>query len=311
MSNQKKESEFPHRRRPWLAVFLSLVMPGLGQIYCGDMPRGIAVILVMTLFPLGWVGAMMINKSTPIAYCFIMWGIVLLAIVFAVIDAYRTARRTRFDYPLRDYNHWGLYLALIWIAGAGTIGYTAMVRENMFAAYRVPSLSMAPTIAYNDRVIANKLAYRHKKPQRGDVVLFNQPDHLRGYYVKRIVALGGDTVEIRNGELWINDQVLEREWIEKKTITTPKESLTGDVYWEINGDTRYQIFDVENPSREDVQPDNFGPVTVPEYQCFVVGDNRKYSFDSRNFGTLSLGALKGKQRFIYWPPKHWATISQN
>ncbi len=309
MNNQAIQSEYPHRRRPWLAVFLSLVMPGLGQIYCGDIVRGIVVILVMTMFPLAWIEAMMIDKPTPVAYCFIMWMIVLLAILLAAIDAYRQARRTRFDYQLKDYNRWTTYLALIWIGGAGTIGYAVMVRENMFEAFRVPSLSMAPTIAYNDRVIANKLAYRHKSPQRGDVVLFNQPNNLHGYYVKRIVALGGDTVEIRNGELLINGQALKREWIEKRTIFSPKESLAGNVYWETNGDARYQIFEVENPTREDVQSDNFGPVTVPEYQCFVLGDNRKYSYDSRNFGSLSLGALKGKQQFIYWPLKHWASIN--
>ena len=312
MMNRKTiQSEYPHRRRPGLAVFLSLMMPGMGHIYCGKITTGIVVMAMMAMFPLAWMEAMMIDKPTPAAYCAILWLIVLLAIVFAAIDSYRLARRTRFDYQLKDYNRWTTYLALIWIGGLGTIGYAVMVRENLFEAFRVPSLSMAPAIAYNDRVIANKRVYRHKQPQRGDVVLFKQPHNLHGNYVKRIVALGGDTVEIRDGELLINGQALEREWVEKRTITSPEGSLTGDVYWETNGEARYQVFITKQTCETfdlKPQPDSFGPVTVPKFHCFVMGDNRKYSYDSRQFGTLSLGALNGRFQSIYWPPKDWAEI---
>jgi signal peptidase I len=174
----------------------------------------------------------------------------------------------------------------------------------MFEAFRVPSHSMAPNIAFNDRVIANKLAFRRKSPQRGDVVLFDHPDTLRGHYVKRVVALGGDTVEIRDGELLINGQILERTRVAKKSLNTDKGKLEGDVFWETNGDAHYQIFISDRTSGKDLQPENFGPVTVPEYQCFVMGDNRNLSFDSRNFGSLSIGALRGKFKYVYWPLAH-------
>lgn len=309
MNTNKTESAYPHRRRPWLAVFLSLIMPGMGHIYCGNMVRGIVIILLMTLFPLGWIRAMMINKPTPIVYCFVMWAIVLLTIVLAAIDAYRLARRTRFDYQLKDYNRWTTYLALIWIGGAGTLGYAIMIRDNMFEPFRVPSLSMAPTIIYNDRIIANKLTYRKQDPKRGDVVLFNQPDNLRVNNIKRIVALGGDTVEMKEGQLFINGEVLERRLVEQRTIISPEESVTGDVFWETNGEARYQIFVSEKPWGKQMKPDNFGPMTIPDYHCFVLGDNRRCSYDSRHFGTLSLGALWGRDQYIYWPPPHWANIS--
>jgi len=308
MNTEVKESDHPNRRRPWTAVFLSLVMPGLGQIYCGDMANGIVFMLVMTMFPFVWVAGIM-HKDTPFWPCsIIMWGIILLATVFAAIDAFRRARRTRYDYQLKDFNHWGIYMALIWIAGAGTIGYTIMVRQNVFEAFRVPSHSMTPTIMAGDRLFASKLAFKSKRPKRGDVVLFSQPEHLSGNYIKRVVALGGDTVEIKDGQLLINGQSLARTWKEEKSLVTHQGAVNGDVFWETNDNVRYQIFLSKQASDRDTVTPDFGPVTVPDHHCFVLGDNRNRSMDSRSYGTLSYGALKGKFQTIYWPLGHRSKI---
>jgi len=295
------EENHPNRRRPWIAVFLSLVMPGLGQIYCGDIQNGIVIMLVIAVLSSCWVVGMMHEGTPALTFLLMMWGIILLATVFAAIDACRRARRTRYDYTLKDYNHWGIYLALIWIAGAGTLGYTAFVKTSLFEAFRVPNYSMAPTITAGDRLTASKIAYRKTDPKHGDVVLFKNPADRTMNYIKRIVALGGDTLEIRNGELLINDRALERQWVQKKTFAMGEEKLEGDVYWETNGDCRYQIIVSKGASDAAGGEQNFGPVTVPPYHCFVMGDNRNHSIDSRNFGSISLGAIKGKFQAIYWP----------
>jgi len=305
---EAQESNRSNRRRPWVAVFLSLAMPGLGQIYCGDIRSGIVIMLVIAVLSSCWVVGMMHEGTPALTFLLMMWGIILLATVFAAIDACRRARRTRYDYTLKDYNHWDIYLSLIWIAGAGTLGYTAFVKTNLFEAFRVPAWSMAPTIMAGDRLTASKIAYRKAEPKHGDVVLFKNPADRSMNYVKRIVALGDDTVEIRNGQLLINGRALERQWVRKKTFAMGKETLEGDVFRETNGDCRYQIFVSKETSDTAAGERDFGPVTVPPYHCFVMGDNRNRSIDSRNFGAISLGAINGKFQAIYWPYRNRAVL---
>jgi len=301
---EANEKNYPNRRKPWVAVFLTLVMPGLGQVYCGDITSGIVIVATIAMFSSLWIVGM-IHKSTPVLPFFaLMWGVVLIATVFAAIDAYRRARRTRYDYKRKDFNHWGIYLALIWIGGAGTIGYTAIIKLNMFNAFRISAASMAPTIMEGDRAIAAKMAYAGTNPERGDVVLFKDPKNRKINNIKRVVALSGDTLEVRNGKLLINDKPLETEWVEKKTILVDKKKVEGDVFWETNGNARYQIFIAKQKSEQG----NMASVKVPPYHCFVMGDNRNYSNDSRAYGALSFGAIEGKFRSIYWPYQRRANL---
>ena len=299
-----RETDYPNRRRPWIAVFLSLLMPGMGQIYCGSITNGLVLMLTVIMFSTMWMLIMIVDRvreGTPIAVSFVAWGFVLLATVVAAIDAYRRARRTRYDYVLKEYNNWGVYLGLLWICGAGTLGFTAIVKMNLFEAFRVPVNSMVPTMMAGDRAIANKMSYDHKNPEYGDVVLFKGPGNRRENYIKRVIALAGDTVEIKDCQLFINGKKLERKWVEKKMIQMGKQKVEGDVFLETNGNARYKIFISD-------QKKDFGPMTVPDYHCFLMGDNRNHSKDSRTFGSLSVGALKGQFTQIYWPLQHKATL---
>ena len=294
-----KETDYPNRRRPWIAVFLSLLMPGMGQIYCGSITSGLVLMLTVIMFSTMWMFIMIIDRvreGTPVAVSFVAWGFVLQATVVAAIDAYRRARRTRYDYQLKDYNNWAVYLALLWICGAGTFGFTAIVKMNLFEAFYIPVNSMAPTMMAGDRAIANKMSYSYNNPEYGDVVLFKNPENRKENYIERVVALGGDTVETKNGQLFINGQQLERQQVQ------------GDIFWEINNGAKYQILISKKTSGTENLDDNFGPITVPDYHCFLMGDNRNHSKDSRTFGSLSVGALKGQFMQIYWPLQHRATL---
>lgn len=306
-----RETDYPNRRRPWIAVFLSLLMPGMGQIYCGSIVEGLVLMLIVIMFSTLWIFGMIVDKvreGTPLAVFIMPWVFVLMATVIAAIDAYRRARRTRYDYTLKDYNRWDVYLVLLWICGAGTFGFTAIVKMNLYEAFFVPVNSMAPTIMANDRVFASKISYNFKTPQYGDVVLFKNPANRKINNIKRVVALGGDTVEIRDGQLLINGTVLEREKAGTKTVRVGEHFVEGEIYWECNGNARYQIFASEKEIEGKTLKSDFGPVAVPQYHCFVMGDNRNHSEDSRQYGTLSFGALKGQLKHIYWPPKHWVTL---
>lgn len=294
------------RRSPWAAAILSLIMPGLGQVYVGALAQGLVwmflcgILLVMGLsflsFPsaCSWTLGCLAELSS-----LVIW-------LAAAVDSRRLALRCKPDYELKDYNRWHVYVLLLFIGTGGLLAYALYVREQLVQPFRVPTPAMYPTILPKDRVIAVKTAYQTADPQRGDIVLFVYPDDRRIFYIKRVVALAGDTVEVKSGNLYVNGAELAREAIGAATVSFGKTTSTGGVFYENNNGARYRIFiSQEQPAAD------FGPITVPKYDCFVMGDNRNDSRDSRNFGPIAVTSLKGKFEYRYWPITgggHWGTI---
>ncbi len=141
----------------------------------------------------------------------------------------------------------------------------------------VPSKSMLPTIQVKDRLLVNKLIYHLEDPHRGDIMVFRPPYEIgaRDDYVKRLIAIPGDKVEIKKGNLYINNQVQQEP---------------------------YLVAEMDY---------NFGPVIVPPNSYFVMGDNRNNSFDSHLWGSwLTRDHLIGKAFAIYWPTNHLQTLTR-
>jgi len=127
--------------------------------------------------------------------------------------------------------------------------------------------SMQPNLYYDQQVMVEKVTYRlFHGPRRGDVVTFNLPDE-NGALIKRVVALPGETVEVRGGRVLINGRYLEEPWTTR---------LGGP---------------------------NYPQTVVPPLHIFVLGDNRPVSRDSRYFGLVPLDQVTGQAWFIYWPPE--------
>ena len=134
----------------------------------------------------------------------------------------------------------------------------------------IPSGSMLPTLQLQDRVMVNKFVYYFKEPQRGDVIVFHPPAVLNSKddYIKRVIGLPGESVEIKNHCVYINNKPLKEPYIAE-------------------------------PMNYD-----YGPVVVPQDSLFVMGDNRNHSFDSHMWNAwLSRDQIKGKAFVIYWPVK--------
>ncbi len=147
------------------------------------------------------------------------------------------------------------------------------VRPVVAAPFYVGSQSMVPTLEVWDRVLINKLAYDLEEPSRGDIVLFDSPEGGEEPLIKRVVALPGDSVELRRGHLFVNGERVSEPYLERKTCARglPKTC-------------------------------SFGPKTVPHGHVFVMGDNRTNSFDSRFFGSVPEANLIGEALFRFWPP---------
>lgn len=133
--------------------------------------------------------------------------------------------------------------------------------------YRIESHSMQPNFYEGEFILVNKLAYRLGSPERGDVLVFHNPNNLEEDYIKRIIGLPGDTVEIRDGLTFINGKPL----IEEYPINANSPSV------------------------------NFNPIVVEPDNLFVMGDNRPQSQDSRVFGQLDENLIVGKAWVRVWP----------
>jgi signal peptidase I len=193
------------------------------------------------------------------------------------------------------------------------------IRTFIIQAFKIPSGSMKPTLLIGDHLLVNKFAFgikipfidkflvQFKKPERGDVVVFKWPEDESKDFIKRVIGVAGDTIEIKNDQLYVNDKKVEKTLVDKNTKhqliveCNDNEVSNADVYEEIIGNKKHKI--LVQPDRK--KNENFGPVKVPENAIFVMGDNRDNSADSRYWGYVKLEKIKGKALIIYWSWPHW------
>jgi signal peptidase I len=278
------------RRKPWDALSLSAILPGLGQIYCGDFVAGMLWMGASISLLVAAIVALMIDAGK----FGLMVGGALLAVEIVLwaanmVVTWKRAKNSPPDYPLREFNRWYIYLVYFLIAGVGTAAGAAFVlRERVVQAFVVPTGSMSPTIDPGDRLIALKEVFLDRDPQRGELVVFRNPEKRRMFYVGRVIATAGDTIEWReNGDVLVNDEVLERA-----PGAGPGE------FTEENGGSRYRIRLA--PAAKPGGPVRSGRVVVPPHHGFVLGDNRSASRDSRHYGPLPYANLHAKPVAKLW-----------
>lgn len=158
-----------------------------------------------------------------------------------------------------------------------------VIRTFVVQAFKIPSESMVKTLLVGDHLLASKFSYgikvpfthtyiyKGEDPVKGDIIIFEYPNDPSVDYIKRIVGTPGDTIEVRNKQLFRNGEPVKESFI------------------------RFTEPDRIQPVR-----DNFGPVTVPADKYFVMGDNRDNSMDSRFWGFVDRSAIRAKAWRIYW-----------
>jgi signal peptidase I len=168
-----------------------------------------------------------------------------------------------------------------WTEAIKTIALSAVlafgIRSFVAEARYIPSGSMLPTLQINDRLIIDKISYNFRSPDRGDIIVFSPTDALKQQkfkdaFIKRLIGLPGDKVEVKEGKVYVNNQPLKENYIEEK------------------------------PNY------NFGPVTVPPNQFLVLGDNRNNSYDSHYWGFVPRDRIIGRAVVRFWPPNRVGEI---
>ena len=147
-----------------------------------------------------------------------------------------------------------------------------LVLQTTIQSSIVVGSSMEPGLNDGQRLIVNKAVYHFRSPNRGDVVIFHSPSAYKTDYIKRVIGLPGDTIEIRHGVVSVNGNPLDESYIK----AAPNYS--------------------------------YGPVTVPEGNYFVLGDNRNNSNDSHTGWTVPQQSIIGKAWLSIWPPGDWGTV---
>jgi signal peptidase I len=258
-------------RKWWVAGLLSLFEPGLGQIYNGQARKGIIIILLQLLL----VPLLMLSLNS--SYVFIYLGVMIFATlvyyIIVVSDAVNCARNIGNKYQLKKYNKIMIYIAIVVLLTIFSTSVKLLVRNNYVQAFKIPAGSMEPTLLIGDHILVDR-QMSARNPKRGDLVIFEYPEDPSKDFVKRVVAVGGDIVAIRDKELYINNSPVKESYSVHKELDVIQAS--------------------QNPR------DNYGPETVPTGSYFMMGDNRDRSYDSRFWGFVEKSKIKGTVRNIYW-----------
>jgi signal peptidase I len=278
-------------RRPIVAMFMSLLLPGFGQLYNGEVNKAIwlflafaflsvpGVALVALYLPDGW---MMPALVLALAAALSLW-------LYGMADAWRQAR-ARPDYRPERWQTSGMYLLVLVVCNGLALPLLIdYVRTHQVESFRIPSTSMEPTVLQGDVLFADK---RYNCPgckqgiRRGDIAIFTYPNNRTLKYIKRIVALPGDRVQLRGDEVRVNG-----------TPLTPPGAANdiGASRVESEDQRRWQIL----PGPSGATPADVDMV-VPPGQVFVLGDNRSTSVDSRKFGTVPMQDVVGRARQLWF-----------
>lgn len=188
------------------------------------------------------------------------------------------------------------YLTLISLS----VALALFMKWSLVSVYRIPSKSMSPNLLPGDFVLVNKAAYGFKftpvsrpigatAPAIGDIVLLKLNEASGTYYIKRILGLPKDVIEIKSGLLFVNGQALVTEKHPDQTDAT--------ALFEVFSET-YQGRSWSTLRSQDYSKKNYGPITVPDEHYFVLGDNRDSTEDSRQWGALNMSLIKGRVSLI-------------
>jgi signal peptidase I len=212
----------------------------------------------------GWTGAMTSSVAGFWIVSVVCVGIYLASAILPAVIAYRDRHRVA-----KPYNRWWFYT--LWLLAMGLISLMAYKgRGAMFGydLYRAPSVAMSPTIERDDFFLVDAWRYHHHAPAAAEVVVLHLNDGTGTKYVKRIVGIPGDRIDLRDSTLFRNGQPVTEPYVH---LVAPFPSYGRD----------------------------YGPIVVGPDQVFVLGDYRDNSIDSRKWGTIPISQIQGRAQFIW------------
>ena len=304
MSETGTASGTDRGKRRWWAALLLMLLGGAGYLYVGRPRRYATYFAFGALFAIAFYHGLWGWFSDPVVHLWVAGTVLVFSLGF-LVDGVRLALVQK-QYVLRWYNRWWVYaacgvaMAVLTSLHDLSSGYVSLgVR-----IYSIPAGSMAPTVMVGDRVTADARAYTASVPQRGDIVIFKLPTVPSVDYIKRVIGLPGERVQMADGVVFINgvavsrSQAGEAQTPEGRNVLRYEETLPNGVSHltqHIGGDT---------------WADSTEEFVVPEDHYFMLGDNRDNSNDSRFFdgvGYVPRRNIYARARGIIWATD-WSRI---
>ena len=248
-----------------------MLLPGAGQLFLGRIRKAILLFVALVAICAGFWPLRLPRFYQGLMV--LLWAC-LLTSLFAVLDAL-LARDARL--PVRMSRWWILVGIPLNYIGTNVI-FTLLLIGSGFHTFKFASSSMEPMISVGDKFVADSRYYQRHSPNRDDLVLLQTGN---GVTVKRIIAIGGDTIEGKQREILLNDQLQDEPFVQHEFANGLEPEL-----------------------------DTFGPVKIPAHKYFLMGDNRDISLDSRtsSFGLIDASAIVGRPLYGYHiidKPQHW------
>lgn len=280
----KPAQKKPDKKSPWIAALLTFLTIGLGHFYIGTASRGLIFFGMSFVLSYLAILAGSIDQLPVTLFIILPTGIFLYT--YAILDTLKLIRILPIG-PQKKYSRWYIYFILYLInATFFTPLLSRTFVDTIGKAYVVSDVSMNPTLLSGDHILVD--ISTDPPLTRGDIITFNSQEELNVTYIKRIIGLGGDKVYLKNGDLFINDAMVQEDYLLES-----------------------------KPGSENERLQSYGPVIVQEGAYFVLGDNRSNSFDSRSFGFLKSDQINGKVKCFYWSwdsenkKIRWNRVGQN
>ncbi len=289
-SQATPHADAPAPRRSWVAVVLTLLLPGLGHLYAGAPRRALFVYMLSLLVGAVAVATLAILSATTLPIMLVMVSLILVpGVLFATLvarDAVLQARRTGSTYVLRRYNRWYVYAALFLVISLVLPRRYARLFHGLLQAWQIPNSSMEPTLYAGDFILGSPL---RRAPSRGQIVIFQRH---KGAWTKRIVGTPGDTLAMEAGVLSVNGHPVS----EPSAFHAHERSVfDADFLWQ-----RQFLTSTVDTAAYHPTTTFWGPLVVPAGNYFVLGDNRGESADSRYFGFVAADSIVQRPTVVYF-----------
>lgn len=289
------------KRKPLFALALSLFLAGLGHLYNGKPRKGFIIFLIYSIIPFLFFQLSVLGSGQMLVLFLLLSLLTSLGIyIWAAVDAWKHAKRIGENYILKFYNKLTIYILLIILLSFYPLGQFADLSKVCFFAkpYRIITGSMAPTMLSGDLIMTDGRIDRSEQNyglKNGELVVFKYPKDKTKHFVKRIIGLSGDKIEIKGMDLYVNGEKISSREGPNSEVRQDEKSIKRNITSYEEGDSgTYAVFYIEGSERKDLS------MTVPKGHCFVVGDNRDNSMDSRRWGPIPLDDVVARAKVIYF-----------
>ena len=281
------------KRVPLLATLAAFLMPGLGQLYNGQATKALLLFLAIGIaMPVcSWLALQ--GPDSALWWATLIGTLIVVVLyIYTIADAFIVAKRTDDDYKLQGFNRTYIYM-VVFILGYFVI-YADLAnysRGHLLESFRIPSQSMLPNVLPGDFILADKrvncLGCKYRV-NRGDLAIFVSPNDRTRLFIKRIIALPGDTVEINSMDVKVNG-------VSVRSSTPVGEDEQHYTYSERSDSGNYKVI-----WKKGVQARQSYTLTVPNGHVFTLGDNRDATRDSRHEGPIPMVDVVGKAKQVWF-----------